>query len=199
MHRQGNTPTMPLDNHALVTRALVAHVTDDIAKALFHADTLTGNAERGACWDTTTEADREHYRARARKALREQEPIALDVAMHKAYQAAEKLLPACLSAEGKRTLRLAVEAAIAAREAHLLHGRPEQDERAFEQIHEIPAPAALRGIDGGKALADDDEPMVRRQLSPYAAGLFGLGLSLAERMAQREPEDVLTANVEDPL
>lgn len=176
-----------------------AVLIDRIAIDLFHGDVLDARSERGATWEATTEADREHYRARARKALREQEPIALDVAMHKAYQAAEKLLPACLSIDGRRTLRLAIEAAIAAREAHLLHGKPEQEERQFEQIHGIPEPTPLRGIDGGKALADDDEPMVRRPLSPFAAGLFGFGLSLAERMAQREPEDVLTANVEDPL
>lgn len=134
----------------LARAALRAAIVNRIAQELFHFEVLEGLTERAATWAGTTDADREHYRSLARGILRASEPVALDVAMHKAHEAARKLLPACLSETGERTLREAVTAAVAAREAHLRFGKPDREERTFEQIHDIPTAREFTVITGGR-------------------------------------------------
>jgi hypothetical protein len=130
--------------------ALRRAIVDRIAQELFHAEVLDGLTERSATWEGTTDADREHYRGYARAALRRMEPIALDVAGHLAHQAAERALAAPLTDIGRQALNRAVDEAVAAHYAHLSFGRPEQDERIFEQVHQIPAERNFTAVEGGK-------------------------------------------------
>lgn len=135
--------------------ALRRVLTDRIGQELFHADVLDGRTERSATWEGATDSDREHYRAQARAMLRRNEPIVLDVAGHKARQAAlASLPPSCrmfLTDEARKDFDIAIDAAIAAREAHLLYGNPQQDQRLFEQVHSIPPARDFTVVDGGRA------------------------------------------------
>lgn len=139
------TSTQPQTRDVL-RRVLV----DRVAQELFHAAVLDGLTERSATWEGTTEPDREYYRGHARAALRRMEPLALDVAGHRARQAAERSMTEPLTDFGRQALHKAVDEALAAHYVHLSFGKPDQDERIFEQVHQIPAARNFTVVEGGK-------------------------------------------------
>lgn len=171
---------------------------DQIGALLLHADVLDGQAESGATWATTTEADRQHYRARARRERRQNDPVALTAAMHEAKKAAFASLPAgvrmLLTDEGRKHVNEAIEAAIAAHSAQMLHGREEQEERLFEQIHDIPSPRAFAVIEGGKdaPVDDGDQPYWQdKPLTGFAQAMVeGMRLGYALEYGLGTPEAI---------
>jgi hypothetical protein len=174
-----------------VAATLRRAVIDRIAQEIFHADVLDGNTERSATWAGTTDADRHHYRARARRELRQQDRLALDAAMHRAKQAAWMSLPASVRMfivdDGRKQFDTAIECAIAAREAQLLHGREEQELQDFEQLAGIPAAKPL-------TLVPREIPVLQplnltvREIDRAAFGLDVDGTTPGERWAQRNAD-----------
>lgn len=187
-----NSTTSPMTtkpDQAQATRLLMRHAADEIAKALFHVDVLQHRSERAATWEGTTEADREAYRADARAALRRRDVLAMPTAMHKARKAAretftEQARQLLAEGEGAKALDAAIDAAIAAHYAHLAYGKPDQDERHFERVHDIPSPREFTVIDGGRRVESAQQS--EGGMSPLARTVFDIGTAMA---AAHLPQD----------